>query len=60
MIPDNLENAYAYEIERRKDEMRAAANNQLVREARKRHKSPVRPMAVLSLIARLLTILISR
>ena len=60
MIPGNLENAYAYEVERRKDEMRAVTNSQLVREALKRRKSPVRPMAILSLFARLLTILIGR
>jgi hypothetical protein len=32
MFGNNLENAYTYEIERRKDEMREAAHSQLVRQ----------------------------
>jgi len=51
----NLENAYAYESERRKDEMRAAAESQVHRHLR-RHKSPVRLVALLGVLAWLVTI----
>ena len=60
MIPGNLENAYAYEIERRKDEMREAAKSHLVHQSLKRRKSPAWPMAILSILAWLLIIFIGR
>jgi hypothetical protein len=60
MIPDNLQNAYSYEIERRKDEMREAAKSQLARQARQGRNSSARPFALVSILARLLTILLGR
>ncbi len=59
MYPSDLENAYAYEIERRKDEMRAATKHNFERQSLKRRKLPALPMAILSLISLLLAILIA-
>jgi hypothetical protein len=50
----NLENAYVYESERRKDEMRAAADSQVHRHL-KRQKSPARLVALLGVLAWLVT-----
>jgi hypothetical protein len=50
----NLENAYTYESERRKDEMRAAAESQVNRYLKK-GKSPARWLAVLAILVWLLT-----
>lgn len=54
----NLENAYTYESERRKDEMRAAAESQVYRQIPRR-KSPVRLLAILGIFAWLVTTFIS-
>ena len=50
----NLENAYTYESERRKDEMRAATESQLNRHLQRR-KSPARFLAVLAIFVWLVT-----
>lgn len=53
----NLENAYAYESERRKDEMRAAAESQVHRHLGRR-KSPARILAMLAILLWLVTMFI--
>jgi hypothetical protein len=54
MLGSNLENAYTYESERRKDEMRAAADSQLVSQVPRRRKSLAWSITVLTLLAWLL------
>ena len=49
MFPSDLENAYAYEKERRKDEMRDAAKSQLVPQRFPVRASQVRRIAILSI-----------
>ena len=51
----NLENAYAYESERRKDEMRAAAESQMHRHLGRR-RSPAKMLAILAILLWLVTI----
>lgn len=58
MFNGNLENAYAYETERRKDEMREAANSQLVSQIHKKRKSRAWSMTILVILAWLLLIFI--
>jgi hypothetical protein len=60
MFPSDLENAYRYEVERRKDEMRDAAKDRLVRDLVKKRKSPVMSILILSLLGWLLSIMISQ
>jgi hypothetical protein len=50
----NLENSHAYESERRKDEMREAAESQQYRHLSRR-KSPVRLLVILAIIVWLVT-----
>ena len=50
MFFHNLENAQAFEVERRKDEMRDAAKHNLVRPNTKRRKSAALPFAILSIL----------
>jgi hypothetical protein len=50
----NLENANAYESERRKDEMREAAESQQYRHLPRR-KSPARLLAILAIVVWLVT-----
>lgn len=59
MFPRGFENAYAHEIERRKDEMRDAAKQSRERQYLKRRKSVVLPVAILSFLSWLLMSLIS-
>ena len=59
MYPRNLDNAYAYESERRKDEMRAAAQSRLVQEAVRGRKPSARPTVMLSILALLLAFIIN-
>jgi hypothetical protein len=59
MFPSDLENAYAYETERRKDEMRDAANNNLVRRALGKRGRVAVPVAALSVLALIWIVLIS-
>jgi hypothetical protein len=54
MFNGNLENAYAYETERRKDEMREAANSQLVSQVVPRRKSRAWSITILAVLAWLL------
>jgi hypothetical protein len=56
MFPSNLNNAYAYEIERRKDEIHAAAKSQWERGTLKMRKPAFLPMVVLSILGLLLSI----
>jgi hypothetical protein len=58
MFPSDLNNAYAYEVERRKDEMRNAAKDRFGREFPKRRRVVILPMAFVSIIALILTIFI--
>ena len=60
MFPSDLNNAYAYEVERRKDEMRNAAKSRFERGNPKRRKPVVLPVAIASIITLLLTIFISQ
>ena len=50
MHPSDLENAYAHEIERRKDETRDAANYRFERQHRKERKHIAIPIALLSIL----------
>jgi hypothetical protein len=54
MFSNDLENAYAYEMERRKDELSAAAQSRLQRESLKNYRSRSLPITVLSILAFLL------
>jgi hypothetical protein len=57
MYSNDLNNAYAYECERRKDEMREAAQSNLLRELRRNRKSSPRLVAALSGLALVLAVL---
>src|SRR5688572_27795863 len=57
MYSNDLNNAYAYECERRKDEMREAAQSNLLRELRGNRKSSHRLVAALSGLALMLAVL---
>jgi len=59
MFSNDLENAYAYEMERRKDEMSAAAQSRLERESLKKLGSRTFPMTAMGILALLLAILIN-
>jgi hypothetical protein len=50
MFPSDFDNAYAYEIERRKDEMRDAAKSQMEHGFRKKRKPVALSMAILSIL----------
>lgn len=58
MFPSDLNNAYAYEVERRKDEMRNAAKNHMERDFVKRRKLVVVPVVILSVLSLLLSVLL--
>ena len=58
MFPSDMNNAFAYEVERRKDEMRDAATSNWERKNSKKRRPRVLPMAILSTIIRMLTIFI--
>ena len=61
MYSNDLNNAYAYECERRKDEMREAAQSNLLRELRgKGKKSSSRLVAGLSALALLVAAFLNR
>lgn len=60
MYPSDLENAYAYETERRKDEMRAASKYNFESQSFKRRKLTALPIAILSLLSRIFVILLGR
>jgi hypothetical protein len=59
MHPSDLENAYAYEIERRKDEMRDAANYRFERQHRKERKHVAIPIMLLGFLIWFLVALMS-
>ena len=56
MFPSDLDNAYAYEIERRKDEIREAAQSNFVHQYLEKSQSPVWLVVILSILAGLLAI----
>ena len=58
MFPSDIEKAYAHEVERRKDEMRDAAKHNFERQFVRRRRLTALPMAILSLLGRILAILI--
>ena len=60
MYSNDLDNAYAYECERRKDEMRAAAQSNLVRELLGGGKNSSLLVARLSLLALLVAAFLNR
>ena len=60
MYSNDLNNAYAYECERRKDEMRDAAQSNLLREFRGKGKSSSPLMAALSFLALMLAVFLNR
>ena len=60
MNTNDLNNSYAYECERRKDEMRDAAQSHLAREFRRNSKNSSRLMAGLSFMALLLAAFLNR
>ena len=60
MYSNDLNNAYAYECERRKDEMREAAESHRVRELCGNGKSSSRLTAGLTILALLLAVFINR
>jgi hypothetical protein len=60
MYSNDLDNAYAYECERRKDEMRAAAQSNLVRELLGDGKNSSLLVARLSLLALLVAAFLNR
>jgi hypothetical protein len=60
MYPRGFENAYAHEVERRKDEMRAAAKHNLERQSIQRRKTAALPKAILSILARILVIVFGK
>src|SRR5687768_12544048 len=57
MYSNDLNNSYSYECERRKDEMREAAQSQVLRELRRNRKSSPRLVAALSGAALVLAVL---
>jgi hypothetical protein len=59
MFPSDLDNAYAYEMERHKDEMRDVEKNKLVREALANRRRVSLPIGVLSILALVLAILLN-
>ena len=58
MFTRGFDNAYAHEAERRKDDMRDAANHNLARKYSKGRNSTVVSIATLSIIGWLLVILL--
>ena len=56
MYSNDLNNSYSYECERRKDEMREAAQSQLLRELRGNRKSSPRLVSALSGLALVLVV----
>lgn len=59
MFPSDLENAYAYEVERRKDEMRDAAKNRFANQFVKKSPAPFWLLAMLIILTILLAILLA-
>ena len=59
MFPSDLNNAYAYEVERRKDEMRNAAKSRLERGISKKRKPVAIPVAIMSILSLILSVLIA-
>jgi hypothetical protein len=59
MFPSDLNNAYAYEVERRKDEMRNAAKSRMERDFSKKRKPVALPVAILSILTLLLSVLLA-
>jgi hypothetical protein len=59
MFPSDLDNAYAYEVERRKDEMRNAAKSRMERDFNKKRKPVALPVAILSILILLLSVLLA-
>lgn len=59
MFPSDLDNAYAYEVERRKDEMRNAAKSRMERDFSKKRKPVALPVAILSILTLLLSVLLA-
>src|SRR4026209_1860697 len=57
MYSNDLNNSYSYECERRKDEMREAAQSNMLRELRGNRKSSPRLVAALSGLALVLAVL---
>ncbi len=57
MYSNHLNNSYSYECERRKDEMREAAQSQVLREVRGNRKSSLQLAAALSGVALVLAAL---
>lgn len=51
MFPSDLENAYAHEVERHKDEMRAAVRHNFENQSLKRRKFTALPMAILTILS---------
>ena len=60
MFPRGYENAYAYEAERRKDEMRDAKRHQLERQHLKPRRHVTLPLVILSTIFWLIATLMSQ
>jgi len=58
MFPSDLEKSYAHEIERRKDEMRAASKHNFESQFIKRRKLIAIPMTILGLLSLILVVLI--
>ena len=58
MYSNDLNNAYAYESERRNDERRAAAESQLLRGLGGKHKMSLpSPMAIIAILAVLIVMI---
>jgi len=60
MFPRGYENAYAYEVERRKDERRDAARHNLEGKHFKGRKTATLPLAILSIFVWVLAIVFSK
>jgi len=57
MFPKGFENAYAHEVERRKDEMHEAAKSRFERQYTRGRKPVVLPIAILIAIAGLVLVM---
>jgi hypothetical protein len=60
MFPRGFENAYAHEVERRKDEWRDAARHNLEGKYFKGRKTSTLPITVMSILAWVLAIVFSK
>ena len=60
MFPRGFENAYAYEVERRKDERRDVARHNLEGKYSKGRKTATLPITILSIFAWVLAIVFSK